>query len=301
MTPGILWMERRYPVEQTARLRAVAAHAVGAVVASLLYITATLGAAQLFFPPSRGEPIMNLARGYLTSRLPIGILLYAAVIGAGTAIAERRRRQQRDVASAQLTAELALAQARALQAQLQPHFLFNTLHTIRLLVAENPEAAQQTLLRLGDLLRRTLALADTPSITLREELAVLQEYLAIETTRFGDRLRVVIDVHESLLSRHVPSLILQPIVENALRHGIANRVADGVVWIAAEESDGRLQLIVEDNGPGIDAHASRDGGHGLAASRRRLAVLHGSSAELRLGERHGGGARVSITVPVRHA
>ncbi len=301
LTPGILWMQRRYPIERGSLLRSGPAHAAGALLASFVYIGASLGSALVMFAPVRAEPIGALARGYVTSRLPIGVLLYAAVIGVGTAVAERRQRVHREVLSARLSAELALAQARALQAQLQPHFLFNTLHTIGLLVAENPAAAQQTLLRLGDLLRRTLALSETPSIPLHDELAVLQEYLAIETTRFGERLRVLIDVPEGLCGRSVPSLILQPLVENALRHGIARRVSAGVLRIAATEHDGRLRLIVEDNGPGFAAEPAPNGGHGLAATRRRLAVLHGAEATLDIGSRPGGGARVGIEIPVADA
>jgi two-component sensor histidine kinase len=301
MTPGILWMQRRYPIERGSVLRVVPAHVVGAAIASLIYVGASLGTALLMFAPARGEPIAILTRSYFTSRLPIGVLLYAAVIGVGTAVAERRQRLQREVQSAQLREELALAQARALQAQLQPHFLFNTLHTIGLLVAEAPADAQRTLLRLGDLLRRTLALSETPSIALRDELAVLQEYLAIETTRFGDRLTVVIDAPEGVRTRRVPSLILQPLVENALRHGIARLVSGGVVRIAAEEVDGRLLLLVEDNGPGIAAESALAAGHGLTATRRRLAVLYGQSAVLELSRRTGGGTRVSIQLPLSDA
>ncbi len=301
LTPGILWMQRRYPIERGSVLRVAPAHAVGATIASLIYVGASLGTALLMFAPVRSEPLAILTRSYVTSRLPIGVLLYAAVIGIGTAVAERRQRLQREVQSAQLREELALAQARALQAQLQPHFLFNTLHTIGLLVAENPATAQRTLLRLGDLLRRTLALSETPSIALRDELAVLHEYLAIETTRFGDRLHVVVDVPEALLGRRVPSLILQPLVENALRHGIARLMSGGVLRLAADEVGDRLLLIVEDNGPGLAAEPAPAGGHGLAATRRRLAVLHGTAAALEISRRPDGGTRVCIELPVSDA
>jgi two-component system, LytTR family, sensor kinase len=301
LTPGIVWIQRRYPVERHTLWRTLPTHAISALVCALLYVGTSLGTALLLFPEARSESLTPIARSYLSSRLPIGILLYAAVIGVATAFAERAERERREIQSAQLVAELAGAQARALQAQLQPHFLFNTLHTIGLLVAEDPAAAQRTLLQLGDLLRRTLTLSDVQTIPLRDELAVLREYLAIETTRFGARLQVVIDIPDALLSRRVPSLILQPLVENALRHGIALRISAGLLRVAADEMQGVLRLCVEDDGPGITGAAPRDGALGLDATRRRLSALHGANATLTAGVRVGGGTCISITLPATDA
>src|SRR5262245_13158460 len=164
--------------------------------------------------------------------------MYTALVAAWQYRGSLRRQQEREVHASQLEARLAEARLAALRTQLQPHFLFNTLHAISTLVHEDPEAADRMISRLSDLLRLTLERSDTPEIPLREELQYVDRYLEIQRIRFPDRLTVVIDVEPAALEAAVPTLILQPLVENAVRHGIAPRSAAGRIEIRGAHADG---------------------------------------------------------------
>ncbi len=301
LTPFILFMLARFPIDRDDWPRSIPPHAVAAIACGVLFTFTTLVTARLASPATAAEPIARLLRAYLGSRIPIGMLLYAAVVGIATALTERGQRRAREIQSAQLAAELARSQVQALQMQLQPHFLFNTLHTIALLVQEDPPRATRTITRLGDLLRRTLSLSDTPELALGEEIALLRHYLEIEETRFGDRLTVTIDVPDALHGARVPSLLLQPIVENAVRHGVAARVEGGRVEIVARRQGAQLVLSVSDDGPGFADAVPTTSGIGLSSSRRRLAVLYGARASLQCDSDATGGARVTITMPINDA
>jgi len=196
--------------------------------------------------------------------------------------------------------------------QLQPHFLFNTLHSIAMLTDAEPAAAEHMAVKLAELLRATLRLQDVPEIALATEIALLRAYLEIEEARFGDRLVVTFAVPEDLLDAPVPSFILQPVVENAVRHGVAPRVETGRIWVGASREAGALVLTVEDDGAGFGAdwRAATDvatgtaadvaTGVGLRATRDRLALRYGTAGSLRCEARRGGasGARVAIRIPL---
>jgi two-component system, LytTR family, sensor kinase len=249
-TPVVWWLGRKVPLEKHRLVRAIALHAAFAIAAGVLYSVSSALIIRWCFPSTAGaEPLIQWIQNYLASRLPVGVLLYFALLGIGAAFDSRKRLRLRDLQASQLSAQLARAQVQALQTQLQPHFLFNTLHAIGMLVHEDPASAGRMLTRLGDLLRQTLALTDVPEITLREELSILDDYLGIERVRFGDRLTVDLEIEPDLLNAAVPTFVLQPLVENAVRFGVTSRVGPGRIRIAAKRVGSSMQLVVQDDGP----------------------------------------------------
>lgn len=312
ITPAIWWMGRRFPLQRAHIARLIAIHAAGAIAVSALFaFSATLVVYVTLTATATQEKFSTIFLGFLSTRLPLGILLYFAVLGIGSALDARKRLRQRDVHAAQLSADLARAQVQALQTQLQPHFLFNTLHAIGMLVHEDPSAASRMLTRLGDLLRQTLTLTDVPEISLRDELSVLNDYIGIERVRFGERLTVDIDVDAALLDAAVPTFVMQPLVENAVRFGVTSRVGPGRIRIAAIRVGNSLQLTVEDEGPGklsptsdvtSNLSATREGnGVGLASTRARLATLYptAANASIELKKLPNGGTTAVVTLPWR--
>jgi len=221
----------------------------------------------------------------------IGIVFYFALLGCAIAIDSRERART-------LAAELAQAQVRALQMQLHPHFLFNTLHAIRVLVREDPAAAERTLTLLGDLLRQTLAGAEQQTVPLKQELTFLGLYLEIEQTRFSDRLNIRFDVAPDALDLLVPNLILQPLVENAIRHGVSKRSEPGRVIVRGRRRNGTLELGVENDGPPLGPGGVERMGIGLATTRERLHRLYGGDASLVLSDLPEGGVVAEVRLPV---
>jgi LytS/YehU family sensor histidine kinase len=230
----------------------------------------------------------------------IGVTAYACIVAVITAIDERAARRRRELDSARLEADLAHAQMRALQMQLQPHFLFNTLHGIAMLTDTDPAAAESMAVKLAELLRATLRLRDVPEVPLRDELDLLRLYLEIEEARFGDRLAVTFVAPDDVLETPVPSFLLQPIVENAVRYGVAPRVETGHIAITAAREQDALVLSVEDDGPGFAADPFAAEGVGLAATRERLALRYGDASSIRCEAPSAGthGARVAIRIPL---
>jgi two-component system LytT family response regulator len=207
-------------------------------------------------------------RRFIGGHVLVGVAAYATIVAVITAIEERAARRKRELDTARLEADLAQAQLRALQMQLQPHFLFNTLHGIAMLTDSDPAGAETMAVKLAELLRATLRLRDVPEVALRTELELLRAYLEIEELRFGDRLSVTFAVPEDLLDVPVPSFLLQPIVENAVRHGVAPRVENGRITIGATRDGSALVLSVEDDGPGFDTDPFAVAGVGLSATAR---------------------------------
>jgi LytS/YehU family sensor histidine kinase len=202
--------------------------------------------------------------------------------------------------AAHLQAQLANANLTALKMQLHPHFLFNALHSISALQMTDSEAAQKMTALLGDFLRMTLRDLDRQEVSLRQEFEFLQRYLAIEQMRFGSRLRFSVEAAAELLDAAVPQLILQPIVENSVRHGIAPYGCGGEIAVRALHDNQRLLLTVEDSGPGIldeRLQAPAPSGLGLANTRARLGQLYGEAQHLKLENLSGGGFRVGIEIP----
>lgn len=224
---------------------------------------------------------------------------YVALIGLAHAGVFYRRYREREQQAALLESRLNQARLRALQAQLQPHFLFNTLNGIATLLRRDPVRAEEMLLSLSELLRIALSSSHRQEITLREELDFLGRYLAIQRMRYGNRLQVSEEIEPSALDCLVPALLLQPLVENAIRHGLEPSGQAGQLRIAASLNGEWLKLTVEDNGVGLPTDERDREGVGLANVRERLATLHGAAHQFDIAERAGGGVVVSISLPVR--
>jgi len=300
ITPAVRVAMRRVPLERPL-VRPLAMHAVLALAAALvsaMWFTWVLWLSQppTLPPQPYGVALRRLIGGHLLA----GVAAYASVVAVITAIEERAARRWRELDAARLEADLAQAQLRALQMQLQPHFLFNTLHGIAMLTDTDPAAAEAMAVKLAELLRSTLRLRDVPEVPLRAELDLLRAYLAIEETRFGDRLAVTFVAPDDVLDTRVPSFLLQPIVENAVRHGVALCVETGHIAIRAAREAGTLVLSVEDDGPGFAADPFAAHGVGLAATRERLTLRYGDAASIRCEPRSAGarGARVAIRIPL---
>jgi signal transduction histidine kinase len=225
-----------------------------------------------------------------------GILTYWLVVGLYQAIHFYQVALERQTIAAQLETQLSHAELKNLKSQLHPHFLFNSLHTIGVLMQEDVDAAGHLLVSLGDLLRMALEQREN-EITLRSELEFVGKYLEIEQTRFHDRLKVHMDVPRDLLDVYVPSLALQPLVENAIKHGISVNSAAGRLEIAAKLQDGRVRLCVRDDGPG-PAPRPRFG-VGLSNVQSRLKQLYGGASSLELTGGDGRGCEAIITIPLR--
>jgi LytS/YehU family sensor histidine kinase len=192
------------------------------------------------------------------------------------------------------------ARLHALQSQLQPHFLFNTLNSIASLVLDGRSDAAVTMIsRVADLLRLCLQTSETPQITLRKELAFLGYYLDIESMRFGDRLQCRFDAPADTLDLMVPTLLLQPLVENAVRHGILPSAKGGSIVISARAQGQMLTLRIEDDGPGLGSTAAMSSGIGLANTAARLQELYGSGARMIVGQSSMGGVGIAIHIPLK--
>jgi sensor histidine kinase YesM len=240
-------------------------------------------------------------------------VLYSGVLAAGIARdyfvrfrAREREALQLQRETAQLQSQLAQARLSALNAQLNPHFLFNTLHAVSSLVERDPRGVRRMIARLSELLRYSLDGAGEHEVPIEQELAFLDRYLEIMRIRFQGRLEVEVQLADSARGALVPSLILQPLVENAVKHGVDKVAEVGRIGIEGRREEGRLILSVSDNGPGVNqlesdagASAERGGGVGLENIRQRLAQLYGSAQSLTLADRPGGGTVATIVMPFR--
>ena len=309
LTPLIIWAGRRWPLERNNLARMIPLH----VALSILWAVSRLTLEWAFHltwnqfwpiePPItvRSEITLLFIFGFHTA-----IVAYWVVFSIQTAFRNYARFQEReqaalraDLRASQLETQVAQARLGALKAQLQPHFLFNTLNAIVVLVRQQKgQQAEETLARFSDLLRAVLADMELQEVTLARELEYLKLYLSIEQVRFSDRLRVDFDVDQELLDAAVPHMGLQPIVENAIRHGVGRRASPGVIRISAAHAGAELRITVRDDGPGFDAAAGTAGrGLGLANTRARLKQLYGEKSELRTGTAPGGGAEVTMVLP----
>jgi LytS/YehU family sensor histidine kinase len=231
-----------------------------------------------------------------------GVLIYFAILGSIHAFDYYQRFRDRELQAARLREQLAQSQLQVLRAQLQPHFLFNTLNSIVGLIRNNEnKAAVHMTTQLSDLLRKVLAYSDKQEAPLREELEVTQRYLEIQQMRFSDRLKIEIDLAPETLDAKVPSLILQPLVENALRHGVAKRATDSLVSLRAERRNGSLAIEVYNDGPQLPSgwQMEKCSGFGLANIRARLRQHYPSQHTFAVNNKGTEGVTASLVIPFR--
>jgi signal transduction histidine kinase len=306
MAPAILLLTCRVPITRDGWKRWLPVHLAGVAAAIFVHelgfvLLERLANTGMNAPAEFSRHLLL----YLVKRAPFDLLVYAALAGVGTGMSLYRRAQDRERHAAQLESQLTRAQLDVLRNQLQPHFLFNTLNTISSLVHSDVEAADRVVSRLGDMLRLSLQHNGRHEVTLREELDFLGHYVDIQRSRFRDRLTVTIDVAPELLDGQVPTFMLQPLVENAIRHGIEPRTAAGQVLVRARREGQRLILEVSDNGPGlVDPPPSGTGngrGIGLTNTRARLLQLYGNQQSISLANRPEGGVMVRAEIPWRAA
>jgi hypothetical protein len=303
VTPGILWLGRRWPLEGPRWPAHLLLHAGASVL--VLFVLGTFYQAVVGWVRGVTDATL-LARSVRTFGFWFlsDSLLYWAVIFIDYGVRQYARARQRELHASQLETQLAQARLTALKTQLQPHFLFNALHTIGALVRTGQNSlAVRVVAGLGDLLRAMLDEAATQEVPLRQELTFLRSYLDIEQIRFSDRLQVVFAIDDDAIDARVPHLILQPLVENALRHGIAPTAAGGRLIVSARRIDGQLLLAVRDDGQGLAVESSRVArlGVGLANVRNRLHQLFGSESDLVVEPALSGGTEARITLPYRPA
>jgi sensor histidine kinase YesM len=250
----------------------------------------------------RALPAFLIYKYYvLLSNFLVGLVVYGLILAVGVALNYYGQYRQEELRASQLEAQLAQSQLQALKMQLHPHFLFNTLNSISALQLVDLRAAQKMMARLGDFLRMTLDNVGAQEVTLKEEIEFLRCYLEIEHTRFDKRLTTRLLIAPDTLDAKVPNLILQPIVENAIRHGIAPRLAPGIISISAQRENGLLRMQVVDNGEGLTENTGNKAGPaeglGLANTRSRLQHLYGSKARLHLANAREGGLVVTLEIP----
>ena len=292
-TPILLWLVSRWPLGKTsnASVWLIYTGVIGAC--TILRFVIWVPVIHALYPNSTAT-----LQSYLTADFVFQFFAFAAVTGVLLAVAYYRSYRERETRAAQLEATLSRAQLDALRVQLQPHFLFNTLNSIAALIYIDPVPADEMLTRLADLLRLTLDRGDAQEVTLEDELETLDHYVDIMRVRLRDRLSVEIAVSAPARMCVVPHFILQPLVENAIEHGVDRVLGRCVVRLCGEVEDGALTVSVSDHGPGLDRDMLSTG-IGISNTRRRLQALYGDAAALEIQSANGGGAMVLLRLPAR--
>jgi two-component system LytT family sensor kinase len=296
----VLRFARRFPPDANHPWRIAAIHLAGALVASFAYVVlrSAVGEAHSLLI---GEPVTfgEVFQPLLVKTFPFNLLIYGVIISVSHAIDYYRKYHERTVHSLELEKHLAEARLQSLLRQLKPHFLFNTLNGIASLMHRDVDAADRMLVRLSELLRLTMNRTGQPLTSVREEMAFIQKYLEIERIRFSDRLSVSLAVQPDALDLEVPSLIVQPLVENAIRHGIEPHPRPGFIDVAVSRVGDAVEVCVRDNGGGIPEGGFKREGIGLGNTRARLRELYGERHRFELANHPNGGLLVRLTLPIR--
>ena len=305
----IVWITSQIPLTSATWLKALSVHAL-LLAASVLSVGSVRALAHDWAVHGvfAGHTTQQLwANGGYSRNAQLDMAIYGAVVASCLAFSAFRMAQDRknqaqalERQSSELRAQLAEAKLQSLQSQIEPHFLFNTLNTVGALTESNPKGSRKTLSRLSELLRRALDAGQEQQVSLSRELRFLQDYLGIEQTRFGERFSVSIECSTLAQEALVPSMILQPLVENAVRHGMKHVEIDGEIQILGYTDSDRLHITVEDNGPGPNGGDQRTG-IGLANTRERLETLFPQSGRLEVTSGASNGFRVDVTLPLRFA
>jgi LytS/YehU family sensor histidine kinase len=295
--PLVIALDRRFDFRKGRRISSLVAHLLALAacqVAMAVLMVVVVRAFRLPGPP--GATWQAQVTQILTGiRIATPMLIYVAIAGLARAIRVMDALRVRELEASRLEAQAVRARLEALAARLEPHFLFNSLHAVGALMQEDPARARAMLAELGDLLRDLLRDAGTAEICLREELAFLNRFLAIAQIRFADRLRVETRIAPDTLDLLVPRFLLQPLVENALRHGLDRRLAAGLLRIEASRRESRLCISVWNDGPPLPETVRE--GFGLAATRERLHTRYGAGATVRLRSLNGG-VEAAVELPV---
>jgi two-component system LytT family sensor kinase len=306
LTPTILGLARRYPVTGDKRFHRLLFHLGAGLLTVIVYsaLETLVGFIQKGGPKDASAIRASFQLIFTTGAIP-QLVTYAAIAGVGHILEYYRRQRSRErevseikLRASQLESSLRQAQLDALRLQLHPHFLFNTLNTISFLMREDVEAANRLLIQLSELLRVAVR-TEQQEIPLRQELDFLNRYLEIEQTRFQDRLSIEMQIEPDTLDAMAPALLLQPLVENAIKHGVAQSSDPGVVSVSARRENGFLEIEIRDNGPGFPiaetAHAGN--GVGLANTRARLKQIYNSNCRFEVGNATDGGGLIAVSIP----
>ncbi len=298
---GVIWFARRIRFETGRFWQWFLPHVAGWIIFSVSFvaIVSWLWAGQKSVQTGQVLGFFEVVQKLAVTCTLSNLFKYWIIVLGYLGWQYYRRYRERERQTAALATELVQARLQALRMQLNPHFLFNTLNTVLALVHENPDAAEHMLIRLSRLLRRTLDQGENAEVPLRQEIEFLKMYLEIEMMRFPDRLTVKYDIPQSAENLLVPQLILQPLVENALRHGILPREEAGEIKISARVRDGVLEMAVRDNGVGLpkSADAALGEGIGLSNVRSRLTHLYGAAQQFALRDSPPGGVEALISIP----
>jgi signal transduction histidine kinase len=301
-SPLVLSLARLFHLSRESWAQDLRVHLPACVILALSH-PLLLAAVTQFFGQVSNPSVTFFERfqGAFAIKFHWNLVTYWVIVGVSLALDYYRKYRERELAAAQLEARLAQAQLEALKMQLHPHFLFNTLHAISALMYSDLAAADRMLARLSELLRLTLRNIGAQEVTLKQELEFLEHYLEIEQARFADRLTVQMEIDPATLDAQVPNLLLQPLVENAIRYGIAPREEAGRIEIHARRTNGMLELQVRDDGPGLpdSEEIKLKEGIGLANTRARLRQLHGVAQCFELRNAAEGGLVVSVTLPFK--
>src|SRR5215217_5165842 len=299
VTPLVLWLSRRYCLQRHNWLRRGTLHLVISIILSSVLLALHYLALMIIFEMTGGVTSFRVFR-FVYLNLEKWLLVYWTILLMSHAFSYYNSYRKGELKASQLHTQLVQSQLEALKMQVHPHFLFNTLHSISALLSRDTEGARKMITRLGDFLRLTLENSGSMEVTLQQEIEFLNGYLEIERIRFQDRLTTDIYVDPEVLDVRVPNLILQPIVENAMRHAIGNSTS-GRVEVTAVPRNGVVRIEVKDNGPGIDTEkileSRRGKGVGLANTQARLAGLYGTAARFEMLNNPTGGLVVALEIP----
>ncbi len=301
-TTIVVWLGRRFPPVKVRPLSTWVVHLAACLTIGLAFAAWNAGLEVMLNPYAEKSPMLpftNLLWGKFFSGVLASAILYAGILAVSYVMDSRARLAYQETEAARLNEQLSKAQLDALRRQIEPHFLFNTLNAVSGLVREGrSDAAVSMIAGLSDFLRRVLEGSAVQQVALAEEMEFAQKYLDIQKVRFAERLQLSVDVPSELYQAQVPSLILQPMVENAVKHGIAKRAQGGLIRIAASRSEGRLTLSVSNDGPSLSADSERiRSGIGITNVRTRLQSLYGDAFELQMRNQDAGGVEVSVSLP----
>ena len=303
LSPLILYLAQKFPFDAGRWKKSVPLHLLAGLLISLFQLAIdTFLLTRLGYPPNREfTGFFEAYQFFVYINLHFSILIYWGVVGIKSAFNYYQKYRERELQTSQLEARLATSRLQVLKMQLHPHFLFNTLNAISELIYKDPESAERMIGDLSDLLRLSFENLEVQEISLKQELEFLRKYLEIEQMRFHDRLRVEMKIAPDALDAGVPNMILQPLVENAIKHGLAPRSAGGVIEIAAARHNGSLRLSVTDDGIGVPSGDVENlrAGVGLSNTRRRLRHLYGDGHRFELTAGRENGLKVNLTIPYR--